>query len=60
MAENPDISEDQIGPHPDLMSLDRLVGRWAVSGDAEGTVVYEWTEGASSSCSTSTSAAPRV
>lgn len=32
-------------PNPDLATLDRLVGTWAVSGDAEGTVTYEWTEG---------------
>ena len=32
-------------PHPDLRVFDRLVGTWAVSGEAEGTVVYEWTEG---------------
>lgn len=31
--------------HPDLRSLDRLVGTWAVSGEAEGTVAYEWTDG---------------
>lgn len=32
-------------PAPDLWSLDRLVGTWRVTGEAEGTVVYEWTEG---------------
>lgn len=32
-------------PNPDLKSLDRLVGTWAVSGGAEGTVRYEGTQG---------------
>jgi len=31
-------------PKPDLRSLDRLVGTWIVTGEAEGTVTYEWTE----------------
>ncbi|WP_350348242.1 hypothetical protein ABIQ69_16660 [Agromyces sp. G08B096] len=37
--------ESETQPDPDLRSLDRLVGTWTVSGEAEGTVVYEWTEG---------------
>ena len=46
MTDSTNLSEGQAAqPHPDLMSLDRLVGTWAVSGEAEGTVVYEWTEG---------------
>lgn len=34
-------------PKPDavLRSLDRLVGKWAVSGGTEGTVNFEWMEG---------------
>ena len=32
-------------PNPDLRSLDRLVGTWHVTGEAEGTVTYEWAEG---------------
>lgn len=32
-------------PHPDLKSLDRLVGKWKISGDSEGKVTYEWMEG---------------
>ena len=33
-------------PHPDLKSLDRLVGTWKVSGpDIDGHVTYEWMEG---------------
>src|SRR5215213_10273421 len=46
MTDSTNLSEVQAAqPHPDLTSLDRLVGTWAVSGEAEGTVVYEWTEG---------------
>jgi len=32
-------------PNPDLQSLDRLVGTWAVSDGVQGTVSYEWLEG---------------
>lgn len=32
-------------PAPDLLSLDRLVGTWQVSGEATGQVRYEWAEG---------------
>ncbi len=32
-------------PNPDLKKLDRLVGRWKVSGGAHGEVSYEWMEG---------------
>ena len=32
-------------PHPDLKGLDRLVGGWEVSGEARGTVTFEWREG---------------
>jgi hypothetical protein len=31
-------------PDPDLKSLDRLIGTWTVSGEADGKVTYEWTE----------------
>ena len=43
MTESTRISGEHPGPHPDLTNLDRLVGTWSVSGEAEGTVVYEWT-----------------
>ena len=36
-------TEQAAQPAPDLSSLDRLVGTWTVSGEAEGTVTYEWT-----------------
>jgi len=46
MTDSTNLSERKAAqPEPDLTSLDRLVGTWAVSGEAEGTVVYEWTEG---------------
>jgi hypothetical protein len=32
-------------PNPDLRSLDRLVGTWQVSGEAQGQVRYERSEG---------------
>jgi hypothetical protein len=33
-------------PSPDLQALgDRLVGRWKVSGEAEGETSWEWMEG---------------
>ena len=32
-------------PNPDLKSLDRLVGTWNVSGEAQGQISYEWQEG---------------
>jgi hypothetical protein len=32
-------------PHPDLKSLDKLVGTWKQSGGVEGTITYEWAEG---------------
>ncbi|MDP3892956.1 hypothetical protein, partial [Nocardioides sp.] len=35
----------QIEPTPQLRALDRLVGEWAVTGGAEGTVRYEWMPG---------------
>lgn len=33
------------GPSADLRTLDRLIGTWTVSGEAQGTVTYEWAEG---------------
>lgn len=32
-------------PNPDLESLSRLVGTWRLSGDARGTISYEWMDG---------------
>jgi hypothetical protein len=32
-------------PHPDLDGLHRLVGTWRLSGEAQGTIEYEWAEG---------------
>jgi hypothetical protein len=41
MTEMPEINE----PTAALKALDRLVGTWAVTGGAEGTVRYEWMPG---------------
>ena len=34
-----------VTPHPDLRSLDRLVGVWEVAGEAQGRVTYTWMAG---------------
>ncbi len=39
------MSNESSKPNSDLSSLNRLVGTWEVSGDATGTIEYEWTEG---------------
>ncbi|MET1005819.1 MAG: hypothetical protein ABWX96_09735, partial [Propionibacteriaceae bacterium] len=33
------------GPSADLQTLSRLIGTWNVTGEAEGSVTYEWAEG---------------
>ncbi|HYP46451.1 MAG TPA: hypothetical protein VEQ66_14785 [Propionibacteriaceae bacterium] len=38
-------ARNQPQPSPDLASLSKLIGTWKVSGEAEGTVTYEWAEG---------------
>ena len=38
-------SQQPQKPSPDLKSLDRLVGTWKLSGEAQGQVKYEWMEG---------------
>jgi hypothetical protein len=38
-------SERAAAAQARLRALDRLVGRWRISGDAEGEVVYEWLAG---------------
>lgn len=38
------MSETNL-PSAELRALDRLVGTWAVTGGAEGTVRYEWMPG---------------
>ena len=35
----------QLRPNPDMRTLEKLIGTWQVTGDAEGTVTYEWAEG---------------
>src|SRR5687768_7766089 len=32
-------------PDPELKRLDKLVGTWKISGEAQGEVRYEWMEG---------------
>jgi hypothetical protein len=43
MTSNDVIQEPS--PNPDLKSLDRLVGTWELSGEAQGFVNYQWMEG---------------
>ncbi len=40
-----DRSEPSQAPSEQVRALDRLVGRWKITGDSEGTVTYEWMEG---------------
>ena len=42
-----DTTYEQQVPEPSeaVRALDRLAGRWTVTGGAEGTVTYEWMEG---------------
>jgi hypothetical protein len=41
------MSENNVrtGPDADLRRLDKLVGTWELTGDATGTVTYEWLPG---------------
>lgn len=43
--ENDSTKSSAPGPNADLRTLDRLIGTWSVSGEAEGTVTYEWAQG---------------
>lgn len=48
MNEDPTDSDGaDAGPAPDprLRGLDPLVGRWRITGDAEGETTYEWMDG---------------
>ena len=36
---------EQLKPHTDLKSLDRLIGKWKQSGELDGEITYEWAEG---------------
>jgi hypothetical protein len=42
---NAQVNQQPTGPSPDLRNLDRLVGRWEMSGEVRETVTYEWMEG---------------
>lgn len=37
--------DQAAAPHPDLRSLEPLVGTWTLSGETHGTVTYDWMEG---------------
>lgn len=41
-VDTPDAPE---APNPRLRTLDPLVGRWAITGDAQGETTYEWMDG---------------
>jgi hypothetical protein len=45
MTDQPSNAHAQTPPNPDLRGLERLVGRWQISGGARGQVRYEWLEG---------------
>ena len=62
-----DVTEPQqqpAEPSSQMAALDRLVGTWTVTGEAEGTVRYESMPGRFFRCSTSsspsTASEPRV
>ena len=42
---NTETTKQLPKPYRGLKSLDRLVGTWKVSGDAQGQVRFEWMEG---------------
>ncbi len=42
---NPQAAYKAASPHPDLKSLEKLVGTWNLSGDTQGQITYEWMEG---------------
>ncbi len=42
---NPQAAYQAASPHPDLKSLEKLVGTWNLSGDTQGQITYEWMEG---------------
>jgi hypothetical protein len=39
------MQQEPPRPDPDLRSLDKLIGTWRVTGEAEGTTTYEWADG---------------
>ncbi|NDL55568.1 hypothetical protein [Phytoactinopolyspora mesophila] len=42
---NADADNQQPTPDADVRALDRLVGTWKVSGEAEGTISFGWLPG---------------
>lgn len=46
MADDSGNGAEAHGPSPDLGALgEKLIGEWEVSGEARGTVTFEWLEG---------------
>jgi len=47
MSNDSNSTADAEAPKPnrDMKSLEKLIGTWTVSGDAEGTETYEWADG---------------
>lgn len=45
MPEYDNLQGQPSRPNPTLRKLDKLVGTWKVSGEAEGQITYEWMEG---------------
>ncbi len=47
MADMNDAKTEQLAPEPSptLRKLEKLVGTWKVSGEAQGQVTFEWMEG---------------
>lgn len=39
------MNEHEQAPSEQVRALDRLVGRWRITGGSRGTVTYEWMEG---------------
>lgn len=45
MSELNQVDPQVLQPDPAMEELDRFVGTWKLSGEAEGTVRFEWMEG---------------
>jgi hypothetical protein len=45
MSDNTNTQVQTFQPSAALKNLDKLVGTWEISGDAQGQVTYEWLEG---------------
>ena len=45
MSDDAYTSDQPAQPSDAMAALDRLVGSWTVTGEAQGTVRYEWMPG---------------